>query len=215
MTPETPKPKRKQHRVARTLTPSDEEKLAGKAKALAAQNCAACFGLGLIAGNKLRSRVCSCVYRAVFRIVHADLRRVAMNAHLVYLAGFYTPDFVASARAESMRGAESEFLADFELMAYRALNRNQTREQTGGKHSELWNVFRFHYLLGADWSLCCQRLGLTRGDFFHANRRIQELCGQAFFETKPRALYPTDEYFSPSKLGDNCAPCAVATASAG
>jgi len=28
-----------------------------------------------------------------------------------------------------------------------------------------FKIFRFHFLLGADWKLCCQRLNLDRGDF--------------------------------------------------
>jgi hypothetical protein len=58
-----------------------------------------------------------------------------------------------------------------------------------------YKVFRFHFLLGADWRLCCRKLNLDRGNFFHTVYRIQQKLGKVFRELKPYALFPLDEYF--------------------
>jgi hypothetical protein len=58
-----------------------------------------------------------------------------------------------------------------------------------------FKLFKFHYLLGADWRLCCTRLKMDRGNFFHAVYRIQQTLGKAYRETKPYGLFPVYEYF--------------------
>ena len=83
---------------------------------------------------------------------------------------------------------DEEYLADFELIARRCLDPWRYR------------VFRFHYILGADASLCCRRLGVTRGSFFHAVYRIEEILGEAFATLQPYALYPPRDYFSKRSL---------------
>jgi hypothetical protein len=50
-------------------------------------------------------------------------------------------------------------------------------------------------LLGADWKLCCRKLGMDRGNFFHELYRIQQRLGRVFRELQPYGLYPLDEYF--------------------
>jgi len=50
-------------------------------------------------------------------------------------------------------------------------------------------------LLGADWKLCCRRLKMDRGNFFHTLYRIQQKLGRVFRELEPYALFPLDEYF--------------------
>jgi hypothetical protein len=64
-----------------------------------------------------------------------------------------------------------------------------------------WDLFRYHYLLGADWSLCARRLGMTRGNIFHAFYRIEEKLGRVYRETLPYGLYPLEEYFGASVRG--------------
>ena len=59
-----------------------------------------------------------------------------------------------------------------------------------------YQIFKFHFLLGADWRLCCRRLKIDRGNFFHAVYRIQQKLGRAFRETTPSGLFPLDEYFN-------------------
>jgi hypothetical protein len=77
-----------------------------------------------------------------------------------------------------------EYIADFLMMVRRHLDDSEYR------------VFRFHYLLGADWRLCCMKLKLDRGNFFHYIYRLEARLGRAFREEQPYGLYPLDEYFS-------------------
>lgn len=74
-------------------------------------------------------------------------------------------------------------MADFTLVSRRTLNEYEYR------------VFKYHFLLGADWKLCCRKLGLDRGEFFHEIYRIQQKLGRTFRELEPYALFPLDEYF--------------------
>ncbi|MBV8551494.1 MAG: hypothetical protein JOY54_09355 [Acidobacteriaceae bacterium] len=79
---------------------------------------------------------------------------------------------------------DEEFIADFCLVAKRTLSDREHR------------VFKFHFLLGADWKLCCRRLNIDRGTFFHEVYRIEQKLGRTFRELEPYALFPVDEYFS-------------------
>jgi len=79
-----------------------------------------------------------------------------------------------------------DFIADFCLVSKRALDETEYR------------IFRFHFLLGADWRLCCRRLDMDRGNFFHSVYRIQQKLGRVYRELEPFALFPLDEYFGGS-----------------
>jgi hypothetical protein len=76
-----------------------------------------------------------------------------------------------------------EFAADFYLISKRTLT------------AEEFRIFKYYFLLGADWRLCCRRLKTDRGDFFHSVYRIEQKLGREFRELKPYGLYPIDEYF--------------------
>jgi hypothetical protein len=78
---------------------------------------------------------------------------------------------------------DEEFMADFWLVSKRALEDDEFR------------IFRFHFLLGADWKLCCRRLNMDRGSFFHQLYRIEQKLGRVYRELRPHALFPLDEYF--------------------
>ena len=58
-----------------------------------------------------------------------------------------------------------------------------------------YRVFRYHFLLGGDWQLCCRQMGIDRGTFFHAVYDIEQKLGQTFAELEPYPLYPVNEYF--------------------
>jgi hypothetical protein len=77
-----------------------------------------------------------------------------------------------------------EFIADFCLVSQRTLNEFD------------YKLLRYHYLLGADWKLCCRKFQIDRGTFFHYIYRIENRLGRVFAELQPYALYPVDEYFS-------------------
>ncbi|HLY18739.1 MAG TPA: hypothetical protein VKR61_16020 [Bryobacteraceae bacterium] len=65
-----------------------------------------------------------------------------------------------------------------------------------------YDVFRFHFLLGADWKLCCCRLHIDRGTFFHTVYRIEQKLGRVFRELEPYSLFPLDEYFGGTMSND-------------
>ncbi len=78
---------------------------------------------------------------------------------------------------------DEEYVADFCLVSRKALD-------------ELaYKVFRFHFLLGADWRLCTRQLNIDRGTFFHEVYRIEQKLGRVFRELEPYSLFPLDEYF--------------------
>ena len=74
-------------------------------------------------------------------------------------------------------------MADFVLVSRRILDEYQ------------YKLFRYHFLLGADWTLCCRKMQIDRGTFFHEVYRIQQKLGRAFRELEPHGLFPVDEYF--------------------
>jgi len=78
---------------------------------------------------------------------------------------------------------DEDYVADFCLVSRRTLTDFE------------YAVFRSHFLLGADWKLCCQKMKIDRGTFFHAVYRIQQKLGRVFRELEPYSLYPLDEYF--------------------
>ncbi len=149
---------------------------------LAKTSCTACEGLGLRLHRRGKQAPCNCVFRAVFRACFNRFRDcVANGAH----AGTVSLEFCRGRDGRRMYGRKrEEYMADFCLVSRRVLDEADYR------------IFRFHFLLGADWRLCCRRLNMDRGLFFHAVYRIEQKLGRAFAELEPYALYPLDEYFS-------------------
>jgi len=86
-------------------------------------------------------------------------------------------------RSFSWGRKDEEYVADFILVSRRTLNEFENK------------VFTFHFLLGADWKLCCRRMGIDRGNFFHAVYRIEQTLGRVYRELEPYGLFPLDEYF--------------------
>ena len=88
---------------------------------------------------------------------------------------------------------QEEYIADFCLVSKRALEESEYR------------LFRYHFLLGADWRLCSRKLGVDRGTFYHAVYRIQEKLGRIFRELEPYPLFPlTDYFYGPAKHTVSC-----------
>jgi hypothetical protein len=87
-------------------------------------------------------------------------------------------------------------MADFDKVARRTLTAAE------------YKLFRFHYLLGADYRLCGPRPGLDRGQFYRAAYRIEEQMGRAYAELKPFPLYPPRDYFA--QVLRPVAPCPAA-----
>jgi hypothetical protein len=149
--------------------------------ALAGTKCVLCHGSGLrTAAGK--TNPCKCVLRGIFRACYARFKECVSQE--VYISHVTYDHFDAGPGARRIWGLrDQEFAADFCLVAKRALDRFQHR------------IFTYHYLLGADWRLCCRRLNIDRGEFFHEVYRIQQKLGRTFRELEPYALFPLDEYF--------------------
>jgi hypothetical protein len=150
--------------------------------ALAQQSCTYCYGLGLRPGRSGASTPCNCVFRAIFRACHARFRLCSLKEKYVSRVSL---EANPGRQRKSVWGMKNEeFIADFCLVARRALNDLQ------------FKIFRFHLLLGADWNLCCRRLEMDRGTFFHEVYRIEQKLGRTFRELQPHPLFPLDEYFN-------------------
>ncbi|MCS7026499.1 MAG: hypothetical protein NZV14_17005 [Bryobacteraceae bacterium] len=119
--------------------------------------------------------------RAIFRICYNRYRELAVKEKYLTKA---TLEMSASHHRRTVWGRrDEEYLADFYLVSKRHLNEIE------------WGVFRYYFLLGADWKLCCSRLSLDRGNFFHMVYRIEQKLGLVFRELEPFPLFPLDEYF--------------------
>ena len=93
------------------------------------------------------------------------------------------------AYAKDMVRDHEEDIADFTLISKRCLDDFEQK------------LFRYHFLLGADWKLCSRQLHIDRGNFFHAVYRIEQKLGRTFRELEPYPLHPLDEYFNgPSRF---------------
>jgi hypothetical protein len=155
--------------------------------ALAMHNCTHCHGSGLRLGRKDTLAPCNCVLRAIFRICYQRfVRCVTQERHLSRIS---LEPHAGRKRPSSWGRKDEEYIADFCLVSRRTLNEAEQR------------LFRYHFLLGADWRLCTRKLGIDRGSFFHAVYRIEQKLGRIFRELEPYALFPLDEYFhGPSRL---------------
>jgi hypothetical protein len=137
--------------------------------------------MGLRAVRRGSANPCNCVLRAVFRACFERFRHCTYKEkHLSHVSLEYAP---GGGRRITWARKDEEYVADFYLVARRTLEPNE------------WKIFTFHYLLGADWRLCCRRLGMERGNFFHAAYRIEQKLGRTFRELKPYALFPLADYF--------------------
>jgi hypothetical protein len=147
---------------------------------LANPRCTHCRGTGLLLSRSSLAP-CRCVLRKIFRRCydrfHVSMQKGAScsRTSLEFTAG--------CDRRFSWGRKDEEFIADFLLVSKRSLTGNE------------YQIFSYHYLLGADWKLCCRRLNLERGSFFHEVYRIEEKLGRIFRELKPYSLFPLDEYF--------------------
>jgi len=75
---------------------------------------------------------------------------------------------VGRSRPSTWGRKDEEYIADFCLVARRTLSEFEYR------------LFRYHFLLGADWKLCARKLRIDRGNFFHAVYRIEQKLGRSF-----------------------------------
>ena len=150
--------------------------------------CTQCHGSGLHIGRNATLGPCSCVLRSIFRICHERFVKCVTQER--YLSRVSVEPHLGRSRPSTWGRKDEEYIADFYLVTRRALNDSEHR------------LFRYHFLLVADWKLCGRKLGVDRGNFFHAVYRIEKKLGKVFRELKPYSLFPLDEYFhGPSRMG--------------
>lgn len=148
---------------------------------LASNNCCYCEGVGLRLVYKNHTVPCGCVFRSIFRICLNRFRECVATEGISGTVSWEYCSGASGCRSYSRK--REEFMADFCLISRRALE--------PAEHQ----LFRFYFLLGADWKMCSRRLNLDRGSLFHAIYRIERKLGRAFAETEPYGLFPLDEYF--------------------
>lgn len=149
---------------------------------MAQRSCTLCGGLGTRDLRETDPTPCGCVYRAAFRACFDRFRICTDRAWHISHASLEPMGSGRSSRAAWSRKDE-EYIADFELVSRRYLDNWHYR------------VFRYFFILGADWKLCARRLGIDRGNFFHAVYRVEERLGKVFSELEPYALFPPRDYF--------------------
>jgi hypothetical protein len=151
--------------------------------ALALDSCTTCRGVGICVNARGKMRPCNCVLRTIFRVCYK--RFVHEHTREKMLAGTRSDlSRINGAHSYNFCRPSEEFIADFYLVSKRTLS------------AEEWALFKYHFLLGADWKACCKRLKLDRGEFFHAVYRIEQKLGRKFKELEPYALFPLDTYFT-------------------
>lgn len=159
--------------------------------ALAFPGCNNCLGRGLRPGRGHGLYPCNCVFRAIFRACFERFCDCMTREKFMSKTSLESPTCKTSRGAWSRKS--EEYAADFCLVAKRNLTESEYR------------ILRYHFLLGADWKLCCEKLQVERGTFFHTVYRIQQKLGRVFRELQPYALFPVDEYFNgPPKPVKSC-----------
>ena len=148
---------------------------------MAKQTCSHCHGEGLRPSWGSQERPCNCVLRGIFRACHARFRYCASKEK--YLSKVTLEPCAGKDRKRTWGRRDEEYMADFCLVSRRYLSDAE------------YDIFRFHFLLGADWKLCCRRMKIDRGTFFHSVYRMQQRLGRIYRELEPYSLYPLDEYF--------------------
>ena len=151
--------------------------------ALAAHSCVHCNGLGLrVSEREEAPQPCNCVLRSIFRSCYDRFRECATKEK--YLTRVTLDSIYGIDTRNAYSRKNEEYIADFCLVSRRLLSGME------------YTIFKYHFLLGADFRLCCQRLRIDRGAFFHVLYRIEHKLGRAFRELEPYALYPVSQYFS-------------------
>src|SRR6266545_2010181 len=148
-------------------------------------NCTTCLGTALCIDSKVSAAgsVCPCVWRAVFRECWGRFRDIAEGEQFIKPVDWANAGHGPTGYKVFGRVNE-EYTADFCLIGKRTL--------TKPLH---YAVFRYHYLLAAPWDACCNRLNISRGNFFHACYQLEAKLGKAYRETKPYGLHPLGAYF--------------------
>jgi hypothetical protein len=153
-----------------------------EATMLANTSCVHCHGEGIRVVRKDQERPCNCVLRGVFRACYARFRHCVTKEKRMSKVSLQV-NWTGRDYRMSYGRKDEEYIADFCLVSRRHLDDVE------------YKVFKNHFLLGADWKLCCRQMKIDRGTFFHAVYRIEQRLGRVFRELQPYGLYPLEDYF--------------------
>ncbi len=128
--------------------------------ALAMPQCTQCRGSGLRLVKRGVLSPCNCVLRCIFRICYERFVKCATQER--HVSRISLEPQAGRQRPNTWGRKDEEFIADFSLVSRRALSEEEYR------------LFRYHFLLGADWKLCTRKLQIDRGNFFHSVYRIEQ-----------------------------------------
>jgi hypothetical protein len=168
-------------RVGQRRTFSTMQWSRSNALGLAKASCFSCKGLGIRVVRKDKEVACNCVLRAIFRACFNRFRLCVISAEHI---GSVSLDYCPGPDGRRTYGRKrEEYMADFCLVSRRYLEPTE------------YQLFKYHFLMGANWKLCCRRLEMDRGTFFHSVYRIEHRLGQLFASLRPYPLYPLTEYF--------------------
>ncbi len=120
--------------------------------ALAAPACNICLGLGLRIGRSEATHPCNCVLRAIFRACFDRFRDCVSREK--YMSRVTLDPLPGKERRGTWGRKDEEYSADFCLVSKRTLTELEHR------------IFRYHFLMGADWKLCCHKLRHGPRQFF-------------------------------------------------
>jgi hypothetical protein len=132
----------------------------------------------------MKKHPCGCVYRAVFKTCYLRFRECVSVGKYISTVNI---EWSSGPIGKRFYGRKiEEYMADFCLVSRRELS------------EDLYRLFRYHYVLGADWKLCCRALKMDKGEFFHRVYKIETTLGRVFYHMKPYPLFPLYEYFGPA-----------------
>jgi hypothetical protein len=153
--------------------------------ALAKPACAICAGTGWASPG----RVCGCCWLQVFKECLAIYRICEYRT-----AGCPSVNLEATSGRQGLlylgRMRYSEYRADFVNIAKRALT------------PALYAIFNLSFCQELPPEEACHHLRLDLATYGARLRWLPERLGEAYATIKPYALWPTDEYMSPSRTGD-------------
>jgi hypothetical protein len=163
---------------------------------LAKVGCLYCHGNGTRLIRNDKEVPCNCTFRAIFRACLTRYRECAARQHSINTVQLQQ----SSGNSHPKRTysfTRGDYMADFEIIARRTLTSpGEWQDVRHRAYSPIdWDVFKLHFLWGADWRLCCQILKIDRGVVFHSIYRVEQNLGRAYGETQPYALWPLGEYF--------------------
>jgi hypothetical protein len=143
--------------------------------------CTACEGVGIVLNRHDKEVPCACALRAIFRACYQGFVECAALGERTASVSWEPCHGPKGGRTFSRK--REEYMVDFLNVTERNISPEEFR------------LFRYHFLLGADSTLCCRKLHMDRGTFFHSVYRIEQKLGRVFAELEPYPLYPLREYF--------------------